>query len=285
MKIGVVCLSLSCMDFLDVLDFVRDIGGEAIELCTVKGAHNGTLNLAGDNRLSIPRTVESFGLSITSVAGYNDFASHVTDELQTQIERLENYCKLAADLNVNIVRAMGGDPKPGLSKSQMIENVIQGFKIAVEMAGQYGVILALENHGTIINDGPALMKIIDEVASDNLRLTLDTGNFCWAGFSLDESYEYFKQLVPYVANVHLKDVVFDAGNEALFVPLGQGKMDLRMILTLLAGHGYQGALLCEYEGMGDPKELLESGVFGHEKYVEQLKSGTKQSLAYLKNLL
>lgn len=285
MKIGVVCLSLSCMDFIDVLDFVRDIGGEAIELCTVKGAHNGTLNLAGDNRLSIPRTVESFGLSITSVAGYNDFASHVTDELQTQIERLENYCKLAADLNVNIVRAMGGDPKPGLSKSQMIENVIQGFKIAVEMAGQYGVILALENHGTIINDGPALMKIIDEVASDNLRLTLDTGNFCWAGFSLDESYEYFKQLVPYVANVHLKDVVFDAGNEALFVPLGQGKMDLRMILTLLADHGYQGALLCEYEGMGDPKELLESGVFGHEKYVEQLKSGTKQSLAYLKNLL
>jgi len=106
-KIGVVCLSLSCMDFIDVLDFVQDVGGEAIELCTVKGAHNGTLNLSDENRLSILRTVESFGLSIASVAGYNDFTSHVTDELQREVERLEYYCKLAADLSVNIVRAMG----------------------------------------------------------------------------------------------------------------------------------------------------------------------------------
>jgi hydroxypyruvate isomerase len=284
-KIGVVCLSLSCMDFIDVLDFVQDVGGEAIELCTVKGAHNGTLNLSDENRLSILRTVESFGLSIASVAGYNDFTSHVTDELQREVERLEYYCKLAADLSVNIVRAMGGDPKPGLSKSQMVRNIIQGFKIAVEMADQYGVTLALENHGTVTNNGSTLMKIIDEVASDNLGLTLDTGNFCWAGFSLEESYEYFNQLVPYVVNVHLKDVVSDVGNKAKFVPLGQGKMDLRRIVTLLADHGYQGALLCEYEGMGDPKELLQSGVFRQEKYVQELKAGTKQSLAYLKSLM
>jgi len=49
-------------------------------------------------------------------------------------------------------------------------------------------------------------------------------------------------------------------------------MDLRRIVTLLADHGYQGALLCEYEGMGDPKELLQSGVFRQEKYVQEHES-------------
>ncbi|HNY67517.1 MAG TPA: sugar phosphate isomerase/epimerase family protein [Bacillota bacterium] len=284
MNIGVVCLSLSCMDFVDVLDFVGSIGGEAIELCTVKGAHNGTLNLDGPDRSSLVRAVEDRGLHIASVAGYNDFASSEPGDLPKELERLEYYCRLAADLGVGIVRAMGGNMQLSLSAEQMISNITRGFRVAVGIAKQYGVTLALENHGVVVNDGPTLMRIVEEVGSDNLGLTLDTGNFCWAGHSLDEAHRYFEQLAPYVVSVHLKDLVTAEGSKTQFVALGDGRVDLRYVVDLLADRGYQGALLCEYEGMGDPKELLKSGVFEQERYVRGLKAGTERSLAYLRSL-
>lgn len=284
MKIGVVCLSLSCMDFADVLGFVGSIGGEAIELCTVKGAHNGTLDLDGPDRSSIVRAVEGRGLHIASVAGYNDFASSEPGDLHKELERLEYYCRLAADLGVGIVRAMGGNAQPSLSAEQMIRNITGGFRVAVDMAKQYGVTLALENHGVVVNDGPTLLRIVEEVASDNLGLTLDTGNFCWAGHGLEEAHRYFEQLAPHVVSVHLKDLATAEGSKTQFVALGDGRVDLRHVVDSLADRGYQGALLCEYEGMGDPKELLKSGAFEQERYVRGLKAGTERSLAYLRSL-
>lgn len=283
MKPGVVGLSLSCMDFPEVLQFVRDIGGETIELCTVKGAHNGSLNLHTE-RSSLLKRIGSYGLSITSVAGYNDF-TFATDSVNKQIERLEWYCRLAADLQVGIVRVMSGEPRPGLTKEEMVTNIIHGFMIAVKMAKKYNVILALENHGYLVNDAPALVKIVRAVADEHLRLTLDTGNFCWAGHSLEEAHEYFKQAAPYVVNVHLKDLVLTSPNKVQFVPLGQGDLDLKMVIQELTTVGYNGALLCEYEGMGDPKELLQAGVFTREKYMQGLKDGTRQSLKQLQYLI
>ncbi len=284
MKLGVVCLSLSCMDFTEVLKFVKEIGGETIELCTVKGAHNETLNLDTE-RSALLKKIKSYGLSITSVAGYNDFTFATDSELNKQVERLEWYCKLAADLQVGIVRVMSGEPRPDLTKEEMVTNIIRGFKSAVKMAKKYNVILALENHGHLVNDAPTLVKIVQAVADDHLRLTLDTGNFCWAGHSLEETHRYFKQVAPYVANVHLKDLVFTNPKEVQFVPLGQGELNLKRVIEELNAVGYNGALLCEYEGMGDPKELLQAGVFTREKFMQGLKDGTRQSLKHLKNLI
>jgi len=284
MKIGAVCLSLSCMDFTEVLNFVKEIGGETIELCTVEGAHNGTLDLRKMQRSSLLATVKSHGLSITSVAGYNDFTFASDVELNQQVKKLEWYCELAADLQVGLVRVMSGDFRPDLTKEEMVTNIIRGFKIAVKMAKEYNVVLALENHGLLVNDAPTLIRIVETVADERLRLTLDTGNFCWAGHSLQETDSYFQQVAPYVANVHLKDLVFTDPKKVQFVPLGQGDLDLKMVVAQLAAVGYDGALLCEYEGMGDPKELLQAGVFTREKFMQGLKDGTRQSLTHLKTL-
>ncbi|HLW33062.1 MAG TPA: sugar phosphate isomerase/epimerase family protein, partial [Aequorivita sp.] len=234
-------------------------------------------------RSSLSKIVRSYGLSITSVAGYNDFT--MDSEINKQVERLEWYCKLAADLQVGIVRVMSGEPRPDLTKEEMIRNIIHGFKNAVKMAKKYNVILALENHGYLVNDAPALVKIVEAVADDHLCLTLDTGNFCWAGHSLEKTHCYFKQVAPYVVNVHLKDLVFTNPTRVQFVPLGQGDLDLKLLIKELTAVGYNGALLCEYEGMGEPKELLQAGVLTREEFKQGIKDGTRQSLQYLKNLI
>lgn len=286
MKLGVVTLSIGFMDFLTVLRFIKDIGGKTMELSTADGVHNGTLDFTAKGRSLIVDAVRAEGLSIASLGGYSDFTLSDPDELRKQFDRIEWYCQLAVDLNVKIVRVMAGNIKEGLSQSEMVDNIISGFKAAARIAEKHGVILALENHGTVVNDGPTLFKIAELVGSPNFRVTMDTGNFCWyTDNTIEEAYGYFEQVAPYVANVHLKDLVITDDRKVKFVPLGEGLLDYRRIIDILDNVGYQGALLCEYEGMGDPRVLIADGIFTRDEFVNELKSGTERSLAHLRSMM
>jgi len=285
MKIGVVGLSLSCLNFTEFLDFVKEIGGSCIELCTVKGAHNNTLNLTEENRVFIKEAIATRELSIASVAGYNDFSLSDPDKIKKQVKKLQWYCRLAMDLNVNIVRVLGGDKTVDIRRKDLSKRLISGFKLAADMAKNYNVILALENHGYLTNEASILIEIIEKVASENLKITLDTGNFCWAGHSLQDAYNYFKILAPYTVNVHLKDFIFDGEKKVKFVPLGEGCLNLNRVIEILVLSGYNGAFLCEYEGVEDPKKLLKLGTFNEEEIIRELKKGTEKSLRYISSIL
>ncbi len=283
MKVGVVGLSLSLLDFTDLLDFIRDVGGSCLELCTVKGAHNNTLDLSAGNLMKVKKNVSDRGLLITSVAGYNDFTLPNLQELKNQVEQLRWYCQLAVDLDVKVVRVLSGDNQSGELRSEYLSNIITGMKMAVGMAEELDLTLALENHGCLVNDAPALLQILNEVASERLKITLDTGNFVWAGHSLADSYRYFEMLAPYIANVHLKDFISENG-QVRFVPLGQGMLDFNQLFQILQAVGYQETFLCEYEGAGEPKNFLKEGTFNRKRLVVELKQGTKESLDYIRSI-
>jgi sugar phosphate isomerase/epimerase len=284
MDLGVVGLSLSCLNFTDTLDFIKKIGGNCLELCTVKGAHRGTLDLGPENRATVKNLVDHRELRITSVAGYNDFTVIDPVELRHQVEKLNWYCKLAADLDVKLVRVMSGDPANGQFRQEHLTSIVAGMKLAIEKAAELHVVLALENHGFFVNDADILMQILEAVNSEWLKITLDTGNFGWSGHSLNDTYRYFEMLAPYVANVHLKDFIIMSDGRVKFVPLGKGMVCFEKLIKTLQKAGYQGALLCEYEGAGEPKELIKAGTFNQEQLVDQLKEGTKQSLNYIRSL-
>src|SRR5690554_1651999 len=122
MELGVVSLSLGFMEFPETVRFIREIGGKTVELSTADGVHGGSLDFSPEGRRVIRKLVESEGLFITSVAGYSDFTSADSDEVEKQLEGIRWYCQLADDLNVKIVRVMGGNPKEDLSKNEMIGN-------------------------------------------------------------------------------------------------------------------------------------------------------------------
>ena len=100
---------------------------------------------------------------------------------------------------------------------------------------------------------------------------------------MEDSYRYFEMLAPYIANVHLKDFVFENG-QVRFVPLGQGRLDFNQFFRILQATGYRGTFLCEYEGAGEPKKLLKEGAFNRERLVAELKQGTKESLDYIRSI-
>ena len=103
------------------------------------------------------------------------------------------------------------------------------------------------------------------MGSPLLGMTVDTGNFCWAGHSIDEAHHYFEKLAPLTVSVHVKDGRFVDG-EFEFVPAGRGDLDLVGFFKALSATGYQGPVVSEYEGKGD--------------YYQ----GTLESVAYLRGL-
>ena len=270
MKIGAVSLGWSGQPLPQVMDEVAVMGGECIEINGRSGLHAG-LTLDAGNAGQVRGWAAAAGLTISAVSGYCDFAQTEQAALAREVERLMVACRAASALGVGVVRAFSGDVKPGLTLEAAWPWLVAGMQQAARQAEPLDVTLAIENHGRLLNDGPALARLIREVGAANVGVTLDTGNFAWAGHGRSQVQADFEAVLPHIVSVHVKDGVWrEATGEAIsiveFVPVGSGQLPLADWLKVLAGRGYQGAVCSEYEGGGDFRE------------------GMRLSIAYLKSI-
>lgn len=265
MKIGAVSLGWSGMPLPRVFEQIAAMGGECVEINGNTGRHHGIAL----NRETIPqvrRWAADAGVVIGSLSGYCDFAQFDAGALDVEIERLLVTCRAAAELGAPVVRAFSGDVKPGVTLEAVRPNIITAFRKAARAAESLGVTLGIENHGRLINDGPALATLVEEVGAPNLGFTIDTGNFAWAGHDAAQVQADFAAVLPRIVNVHIKDGVW-TGAGFTFVPAGEGELPLVWLLQQLAERGYSGMVCSEFEGAGD--------------FVE----GTRRSVAFLTRVL
>jgi sugar phosphate isomerase/epimerase len=264
MKIGVTSLGMVGKPIEEAVKWMVEFGAECTELSGKPGVHPG-LAWTPEDYPRVKKLLRDAGVVATSLGSYNDFAQTDAAALEAQIVQLIGYCQRAVDLGIPVVRAMCADAKPGHTRDEFRANIIKGFSEAVKRTEKLGVKLAIENHGLMANDGDFQKSIIEAVGSPRLGLTLDTGNYAWAGHSPETVQRYFDTLQPYVFSVHIKDCVWRNG-KVEFVPAGEGQLKIEKLLTELVKRGYQGAVVSEFEGEGDYRE------------------GTRKSVAYLKSV-
>lgn len=270
--IGVVGLGFTSVTFSRFLAIAQELGCAGFELCTIPGAHRGTLDLTeGTKRAQAKEQIEAAGLRVLSVAGYNDFSFPANHH--REVAQLEYYIQLAREFDCRLVRVFAGDG----TDPDLFAHVKAGFQRAVALAEEQDVVLALENHGHQFNDGGLICRLLEEIDSPYLRATLDTGNFFWAGHSVETGHRFARQVCSYAANVHLKDFVYGPDGSVQFVPLGEGLVDLPGIIGELKAVGYQGPYLSEYEGFGDPRKVTVDA--------DLLKERSAQCLEYLRSIL
>jgi len=262
MKIGAVSLGWSGTPLPRVFEQLAAMGGECVEINGNAERHHG-LTLDAQTIPQVQRWAADAGLVIGSLSGYCDFAMLDADALDAEVERLLVTCRVAAELGAPVVRAFSGDVKPGVTLEAARPHIIAAFRKAARAAEVLGVTLGIENHGRLINDGPALAALVEEVGAPNLGFTIDTGNFAWAGHDAAQVQADFAAVLPRIVNVHVKDGVW-TGDSFSFVPAGEGELPLAWLLQQLAARGYDGMVCSEFEGGGD--------------FVE----GTRRSIAYLK---
>ncbi len=263
--IGVTSLGMAGTPFPEAVQKMVAFGAECTELNGRPGVHP---DLRWEDEADYHRAKQLLAqgnIVATSLGGYCDFAQLDDDALEAEIDGFVAYCERAARLDIPVVRAFAGDVKEGLSLSDVETCITEAFAEVMRRVQGLNVIVGIENHGRLANDGIFLRELIETVASPKLGMTIDTGNFYWAGHPPERVEQYIELLTPYIVNVHIKDVVYRDGKTA-FVPAGRGIVPLRRLYALLEGAGYEGAIVSEYEGEA-PYE-----------------AGTQESVAYLRGM-
>ena len=248
-KIGAVSLGWSGTSLKEVFKQLAEMGGECIEINSRTQRHH-QIGLTPDTVADIQDWAKEYDLTIGSLSGYSDFTYSDPQRHQAEIDNLVDVCRLANALEIPVVRAFTGDTRDGITAESVRSQVITSLKSVADYARSFGIIVALENHGRLFNDGPLLAGLLDEVNSDHIKITLDTGNFSWAGHNLDQTWADFRALLPHTANVHIKDGIWH-GENFEFVAAGAGSLQIAKLTDELKASGYQGNIYSEYEGKGD----------------------------------
>ncbi|MGC9521961.1 MAG: sugar phosphate isomerase/epimerase family protein [Anaerolineae bacterium] len=264
-EVGAVSLGWSGTPLDQVFEELAAMGGTCVEINGNTARHHGVA-LDADAIPQILHWAEWYGLAIRSLSGYCDFAQADATALEIEVERLLVTCRAAAEMKAPIVRAFVGDVKPGIDLATVRPHIVTAFRTACREAAALGITLGIENHGRLINDGPALVDLVVEVGADNLGFTLDTGNFAWAGHDAAQVRADFAAVLPYVVSVHIKDGTW-TDDGFTFVPAGEGELPLAWLLEQLVAIDYAGPIYSEFEGAGDFRE------------------GTRASIAFLQRTL
>jgi len=264
MEIGITSLGMGTQPLDEVLRFAASIASEVMELNGRETVHDNLWAPPIDYK-GIRRQLEAARIQATSLGGYSDFTSPDDQELQEQVNILLGYCDVARQMRIPVVRAFAGDLVEGLALDKAYPRIVKGFSTVAERISDWGIMVGIENHGRLVNDGDTLASIVRDVGSSVIGITLDTGNFCWAGHSIDEAHRFFELLAPMTVSVHVKDGRFEDG-AFRFLPAGRGDIDLKGLIRLLHRVDYPGPIVSEYEGEGD------------------YATGTLESVAYLRGL-
>ncbi|MEJ7590842.1 MAG: sugar phosphate isomerase/epimerase family protein [Planctomycetaceae bacterium] len=131
----------------------------------------------------------------------------------------------------------------GYTDDEGFKWVIDSYQILARKAEELGVIMGLENHWGLGRTAEGVLRVVKEVNSPWLQVTLDTGNF------LENMYEQMDALVPQTVLVQAK-TYFGGGTWYTL------EIDYPKVAALLRKHGYRGYVSLEFEGKEDYKSAV-----------------------------
>ncbi len=264
MLVGMTSLGMGRTSLRETLAFAAQIGCQTIELNGRPTVHQAVWQDVGVE--GVRAQLANSGLKVGSLGGYSSLAQPDDALLKAQVAEFVGYCRTACTLGIPVVRAFAGDVVPGVSLEALYPRMVAGFRTITTQIDGWAVCVGIENHGRLINQGDWLSSLIHDVASPRLGITLDTGNFCWAGASIEQAERWFEKLLPVTVSVHVKDGRFVDGEWTL-LPAGRGDFDLAGLIKRLAQCGYTGQVVSEYEGTDD------------------FEASTAESVAYLRGIV
>ena len=207
-----------------VIDALRRCGVANLE---IGNAHVNPFTQGAEELAGVLDLYRRAGVKITSTGLF-----HVGPD-EARSRRVFDFVRLCG------VKAFTTDIDPG------------GLEVAQGLAREYGVRLAVHNHGRRHRHGPSwALEDLLATASDSIGICLDTA---WMIDSGDDPVAFFSRHASRVYGVHVKDFIFDRAGRPSDVIVGQGNLKLPEFLSALRKSDFGGYLTLEYEGdVNDP---------------------------------
>lgn len=222
-----------CADPLDALTAVADWGLHAVE---IRGCGQGRRipDLEPTEAKAILARTTQLGLSISALSPGTWKCGLRDAEAAEQALRFSRTLDLAERLGVRRVITFAVKRSPdddAASYSQVLDHL---GNMSLE-AGRRGLILCIENErGWWADTEEAILRLLRDLSQTNLRLNFDAANFVDAGGTADP--ETFRRLLPWIENIHLKDVQIKGGDHR-WCRLGEGQVGWDELLpAMLSSH-------------------------------------------------
>lgn len=234
------------------IDHAAAMGFDGIELLLMQMTSEENSYLQNIKKRAFHSGLDLMGFS-THQGFLNPSKEYRTENIELTIHQIE----LAYTLGIPTMRLNTGRWGTSESFDQLMENrgiepaiegyneedgfkwVIDSIAQCVPKAEECGVVLGLENHWGLGRTAAGVRRIVDEINSPWLRITLDTGNF------LEDPYDQLEQLAPDAFLLQAK-TYYGGG---LWYTL---ELDYPRIGEIMRQNNYRGYISVEFEGHEDP---------------------------------
>jgi sugar phosphate isomerase/epimerase len=201
------------------------------------------------------------GLALCGFSTHQGFVSPDEEKRQMNFDKTIHCMRLAHEMGIPTMRVNTGRWGTTQSFDQLmadkgIEPVLEGytdddgfkwvvdsFEKLIPHAEKYGVLMGLENHWGLGRTADGVLRIVDQINSPWLQVTMDTGNF------FEDRDAQLVKLAPRTVFVQAK--TYYGGGKWYTL-----EMDYRRIAEILASVNYRGFISLEFEG----KEAYETAI-------------------------
>ena len=212
--------------------------------------YNGDIipaDLSQSERASIRRILAKNNIGIVGLGASTRFAFPDAEARQSNVDQLNQYIELAADLEVPLVRTFGSPGQIEISMDDAINYCAEALNAVAPNAERLGVSVALETHDAFCK-GVDVAAVLAQVQSDSIGAIWDVHHPFRMGEDIETTWRDTWQLVL----------------------LGTGEVPCRAVVELLNREGYQGYIAAEWEKKWHPE--IEEPEVALPQHAEMLRS-------------
>jgi len=177
----------------EMIKKAKEYGYSGIEI-DGKRPHGNPLDWPTARCKELKKVADATGIDIYGVAANNDFSSPMPESRECQILYVKNLIRMTSDFGAKTLRLFMGWPgvtlHPQLANYDIAKDiwnythskftedetwswVREGLTECSKYASDAGITLALQNHKPVVKDYPDVLRMVKEVNSPGLKVSLD----------------------------------------------------------------------------------------------------------------
>jgi sugar phosphate isomerase/epimerase len=236
------------------LDAVKANGLESVQVSLdCAGLTDMPETIPPDVAARIRKAAADRGITIASVQGTFNMSHPDPERRRSGLRRLRTLVESCPALGVSKIHICTGtrnresmwSPDPANKTPEAWNDMVSCVREATEIAAPARVVLAFEPEvNNVVDSASKARRLLDEVASPFLKVTMDAANLFHAG-ELPRMNEILDEAFALIGDdivlAHAKDL--DHDGDAGHVAAGTGKLDYARYVALLHRHRFPGPLL------------------------------------------
>ncbi len=261
MHVGMLTAPLRTEPLSTVIPWAAQHGIRALEVDVRAGSHLDAATTDDATIEHVQDLLSTHGVRISSLGVYVTPIGVPEEAARAAIDHIEQAITLAARLGVGTVCTLAGFPAEGKNRAQTIaEDMPAVFRPLLDLAGQHGVRIALENwYATNIQHLEHWRSLFDVLPDTHFGLNFDPSHLDWMGIDANAAVREFHARI---FHVHAKDVAVDTHKLGQVGYLGErwwrytlpgyGRIRWGEFITTLRHVGYDDVLSIEHEDAAFP---------------------------------